>query len=38
MEKVGKIINSGHFQGLDFSVMASVSILPITWSFLLRIE
>ena len=30
MEKVGKIINSGHFYGLDFFVMASVSILAIT--------
>ena len=30
MGKVGKIINSGHFRGLDFSVMASVSILAIT--------
>ena len=29
MEKVGKIINSRHFRGLDFSVMASVSILNI---------
>ena len=38
MEKVGKIINSGHFRGLDFSVMASVCILAITWSFLLQIE
>ena len=38
MEKVGKIINSGHFRGLDFSIMASVSILAITWSFLLQIE
>ena len=38
MEKVGQIINSEHFQRLDFSVMASVSILAITWSFLLRIE
>ena len=35
MEKVGKIINSGHFRGLDFSVMASVIILSITLSFLL---
>ena len=26
MEKMGKIINSRHFRGLDFSVMASVSI------------
>ena len=30
MEKVGKIINSRHFRGLDFFVMASVSILAIT--------
>ena len=30
MEKVGKIINSGHFRGQDFSIMASVSILAIT--------
>ena len=30
MEKVGKIISYGHFRGLDFSVMASVSILAIT--------
>ena len=37
-KKLGKIVNSGHFRGLDFSVMASVSILAITWSFLLRIE
>ena len=29
-KKVGKIINSRHFRGLDFSVMASVSILAIT--------
>ena len=29
-KKVGKIINSRHFCGLDFSVMASVSILAIT--------
>ena len=29
-KKVGKIINSGHFRGMDFSVMASVSILAIT--------
>ena len=34
-KKVGKFINSGHFRGLDFSVMASVSILAMTWSFLL---
>ena len=37
-KKVGKIINYGHFRGLDFSVMASISILAITWSFLFRIE
>ena len=37
MEKVGKIINSRHLRGLNFSTMASVSILAITWSFLLRI-
>ena len=30
MEKVGKIINSRYFRVLDFSVMASVSILAIT--------
>ena len=30
MEKGGKIISSGHFRGLDFSVMANVSILAIT--------
>ena len=30
MEKVGTNINSRHFRGLDFSVMASVSILAIT--------
>ena len=30
MKKVGKIISSGHFRGLDFSVMASDSILAIT--------
>ena len=30
MEKVGKIINSGHVRGLDFSVRASVNILAIT--------
>ena len=30
MEKVGKIINYRHFRGLDFSVMANVSILAIT--------
>ena len=38
MEKVGKIINSGHFRGLDFSVLTSVSILVITCSFLIRFE
>ena len=38
MEKVEKIINSGHFRGLDFSVMVSISVLSITWSFMLRIE
>ena len=38
MEKVGKIINSGHFRGLDFSVLTSVSILTITCSFLIRFE
>ena len=37
-KKVGKIINSWHFRGLDFSVMASVSILAITWPFLIRFE
>ena len=36
MGKVGKIINSGHFQGLEFSVLTSVSILAITCSFLIR--
>ena len=35
MEKVGKIINSRHFRGLDFSVLNSVSILVITCSFLI---
>ena len=30
MEKVGKIINSRHLRGLNFSIMASVSILAIT--------
>ena len=33
MEKMGKIINSGHYQGLGFSVLTSVSILAITCSF-----
>ena len=36
MKKVGKIINSGHFRGLDFSVLTSVSILAITCPFLIR--
>ena len=36
MEKVGKIINSGHFRGLDFSILTNVSILAITCSFLIR--
>ena len=36
MEKVGKIINSGHFQGLEFYVLTNVSILAITCSFLIR--
>ena len=36
MEKMGKIINSGHFQGLEFSVLTSVSILAITYSFLIQ--
>ena len=30
MGNVGKIINSGHFRGLDFSIMVNVSILAIT--------
>ena len=30
MEKVEKIINYGHFRGLDFFVLTSVSILVIT--------
>ena len=30
MENVGKIINSRHLRGLNFSIMASVSILAIT--------
>ena len=30
MEKVGKIINSRHLPRLNFSIMASVSILAIT--------
>ena len=29
-KKVGKIINSGHFRGMDFSILTSVSILTIT--------
>ena len=28
--KSGKIINYGHFRGLDFSVLTSVSIVAIT--------
>ena len=35
MEKVGKIINYGHFHGLEFSVLTSVSICAITCSFLI---
>ena len=35
--KSGENHNSGHSRGLDFSVMASVSILTITLSLLLRI-
>ena len=38
MEKVGKIINSEHFRGLDFSSLTSVSILAITFSFLILFE
>ena len=38
MKKVGKIINSRHFQGLDFSVLTSVSILAITCLFIIRFE
>ena len=38
MEKVGKIINSGHFRGLDFSILTSVSMFAITCSFLIRFE
>ena len=30
MEKVGKIINSRHLLGLNFSIMPSVSIFAIT--------
>ena len=29
-KKMGKIINSRHLHGLNFSIMASVSILAIT--------
>ena len=36
MEKMGKIINSGHYQGLEFSFLTSVSILAITCSFLIQ--
>ena len=36
MEKMGKIINSGHYQGLEFSVLTNVSILAITCSFLIQ--
>ena len=36
MEKMGKIINSGHYQGLEFSVLTSVSILAITCSFFIQ--
>ena len=36
MEKVEKIINSGHFQGLEFSILTSVSNLTITCSFLIQ--
>ena len=38
MEKVRKIINSGHFRGLNFSVLTSVSILAINCSFLILFE
>ena len=38
MGKLGKIINSGHFRGLDFSILTSVSILAITCSFLIRFK
>ena len=37
-KKVGKIINSGHFRGLDFFILTSVSILAITCSFLIQFE
>ena len=37
-KKVGKIINSRHFRGLDFLVLTSVSILAITCSFIIRFE
>ena len=37
-KKMGKIINSGHFRGLDFSILTSVSILDINCSFLIRFE
>ena len=37
-KKVGKIINYGHFRGLDFSVLTSVSILAMNCSFLIRFE
>ena len=33
MEKMGKIINSGHFRGLDFSILTNVSIFAIPCSF-----
>ena len=36
MEKVEKIINSGHFQGLEFSFWTSVSSLDIKCSFLIQ--
>ena len=36
MEKVEKIINSGHFQGLEFYILTSVSILALTYSFLIQ--
>ena len=38
MEKVGKIINFGHFRGQEFSILTSVSIFAITFSFLIRFE
>ena len=37
-KKVVKIINFGHFRGLDFFVLTSVSILAITCSFFIRFE